>query len=224
MEKNYENLKKLFEEHETMFFAYQDNVTRPKEAKFHLERCKDILEKIHKFLGENCSLEKKSYLAVKIIQNLRNFGDWFEAIGNLKSSEQNFNMAIMKIEEYRVEIEPHLTNKEKNKKAEEYYLKSLKIRQSLLGENHCDVATSLNDLGGLYKNMGNLPKAEEYYLKSLKIRQNLFGEDHCDVAMSLHNLGCFYDNMGNLPKAEEFYLKSLKIRQTLSGNSFCGKT
>ena len=60
---------------------------------------------------------------------------------------------------------------------------------------------SLNNLGNLYKNMGNLPKTEEFYLKSLKIRLNLFGENHSDVAMSFNNLGNLYHNMGNLPKA-----------------------
>ena len=88
-------------------------------------------------------------------------------------------------------------------KAEEFYLKSLKIRQNLLGENHSDVAMYYINLGVLYHNMGNLPKAEEFYLKSLKIRQNLFGENHPNVATSYNNLGGLYDNMGNLPKAEE---------------------
>jgi len=72
-------------------------------------------------------------------------------------------------------------------------LKSLKIYQKLFGENHSDVATSMNNLGAnnhsyvatamnhlgaLYRNMGNLSKAEEFHLKSLKIRLNLFGENH----------------------------------------------
>ena len=64
-------------------------------------------------------------------------------------------------------------------KAEEYYLKSLKIRQNLFGEDHCDVAMSLHNLGCFYDNMGNLPKAEEFYLKSLKIRQTLSGNSFC---------------------------------------------
>ena len=87
----------------------------------------------------------------------------------------------------------------------------------MASENHSDVAMSLNNLGALYYNMGNLPKAEEYYIKSLKIRQNLFGENHSDVATCLNNLGILYINMGNLPKAEEFNIKSLKIYQNLFG-------
>ena len=54
-------------------------------------------------------------------------------------------------------------------KAEDFHLKSLKIRQNLFGENHSNVAGSYNNLGSLYENMGNLQKAEEFYLKSLKI-------------------------------------------------------
>ena len=104
-------------------------------------------------------------------------------------------------------------------KAEEFYLKSLKIYENLFGENHSDVAMSYNNLGNLYDNKGNLSKAEEFYLKSLKIYENLFGENHSDVAKSYNNLGSLYDNMGNLPKAEEFLLKSLKIRQNLLGEN-----
>ena len=73
-------------------------------------------------------------------------------------------------------------------KAEEFYLKALKIRLNLFGENHSDVAASFNNLAILYNNMGNLPNAEEFYLKSLKIKQNLFGENHSNVADFLSNL------------------------------------
>jgi len=74
-------------------------------------------------------------------------------------------------------------------KAEEFYLKSLKIKQYLFGENHADVATSLNNLRLLYKKLGNLVS---------------FGENHADVATSLNNLRLLYKKLGNLEVAEEF--------------------
>ena len=61
-------------------------------------------------------------------------------------------------------------------KAEEFYLKSLKIYQNLFGENHSSVATSFNNLGILYKKIGNRQKGEEFCLKSKKIKQNLAGQ------------------------------------------------
>ena len=44
--------------------------------------------------------------------------------------------------------------------AEQFYLKSLKIRQNLFSENHSDIAQSLNNLGLLYNDYGNLEKVE----------------------------------------------------------------
>ena len=40
-------------------------------------------------------------------------------------------------------------------KAEEFCMRSLKIRQNLLGENHFEVAETFNNLGNLYRHMVN---------------------------------------------------------------------
>ena len=47
-------------------------------------------------------------------------------------------------------------------KSKEIHWHSFKIKQSLYLENHSSVADSLNNLGNLYINMGNLTKAEEF--------------------------------------------------------------
>ena len=44
-------------------------------------------------------------------------------------------------------------------KAEEFYLKSLKIYENLFGENHSDVAMSYNNLGGLYGEYGKFTES-----------------------------------------------------------------
>ena len=41
-----ENLIKLYEDHRKLYDAYNENVTRPNEAKFHLDRAWEILKKI----------------------------------------------------------------------------------------------------------------------------------------------------------------------------------
>ncbi len=45
-------------------------------------------------------------------------------------------------------------------KAEPLYLKALKIREKVLGEEHPHTATSYNNLAGLYEIMGENTKAE----------------------------------------------------------------
>ena len=78
-------------------------------------------------------------------------------------------------------------------KAEEFYLKSLKIRENIFNEMDRDVAISYYNLGALNKKMGNLNKAEEFHIKALKIREHLYGENHGDTSKSYNDLGVLYD-------------------------------
>ena len=62
-------------------------------------------------------------------------------------------------------------------KAEQFYLKSLRVYQNLFGENNSDVALSCKFLGKFYENMGNLAKAEEFYLRSKAIWRKIHSVD-----------------------------------------------
>jgi CHAT domain-containing protein len=81
--------------------------------------------------------------------------------------------------------------------------------------NHPDIAMSFNNLGNLYKSLGDYEKAEKYYLQSLEIRQKIYSEDHPDIATSFNNLGLLYSDLGDYEKAEKYYLQSLEIRQKI---------
>ena len=63
-------------------------------------------------------------------------------------------------------------------KALYYFEESLKIRLSLFGENHPEVALSYYSIGSLYIIQGDKSKALNYYEKSLKIRLSVYGENH----------------------------------------------
>ena len=68
-----------------------------------------------------------------------------------------------------------------------------------------DVAASLNNLGLVYKNLGDLEKAEEHFLEALEIKISCYGDSHPDVALSLNSLGVVYATLGDLKKAEVHY-------------------
>ena len=53
---------------------------------------------------------------------------------------------------------------------------SLAIRKKMLGEEHPDVADSLNNLASLYKNQGKYDEAEKMYNEALAIRKKMLGE------------------------------------------------
>ena len=58
-------------------------------------------------------------------------------------------------------------------KAEPLYQEALRIRQKVLGPEHPDTATSLNNLAVLYRAMGEYAKAEPLYQEALRIRQKV---------------------------------------------------
>ena len=88
-----------------------------------------------------------------------------------------------------------------------------------MGEEHPDYATSLNNLAGLYKSMGEYAKAEPLYRQALEIRRRVLGEEHPDYATSLNNLAVLYESMGEYAKAEPLYRQALEIRKGSSAKS-----
>jgi len=97
--------------------------------------------------------------------------------------------------------------------AELPYVRALEISEKELGKNHLDVATSLNNLAGLYYAQGKLTNAEPLYTRALAIKEKALGKDHPIVATSLNNLGLLYHAQGKLKDAELLYCRALAIRE-----------
>ncbi len=102
--------------------------------------------------------------------------------------------------------------------AELLYQQALKIRQRQLGDDHPDVAGSLNNLANLYHAEGRYSKAKPLLQQALEIRQRQLGDDHPDVATSLHNLAELYRAQGCYREAETLYQQARTIMQQQVGN------
>jgi tetratricopeptide (TPR) repeat protein len=61
----------------------------------------------------------------------------------------------------------------------------LKIRRKVFGENHPDMAESLNNLAEVLREQDKYEEAEPLYRKSPDISRKVFGEDHPRVAISV---------------------------------------
>ena len=88
-------------------------------------------------------------------------------------------------------------NKNDFKKALEYHLKSLQVREKS-GEKN-DIAASLNRLGILYYNQAEFIKAVDFYKRVLEIRIEI--HDTKGSAIAMLNLGNAYFQMGNYDDA-----------------------
>jgi tetratricopeptide (TPR) repeat protein len=93
----------------------------------------------------------------------------------------------------------------------------LEVRQQLLGEEHPDTATSLNNLALLYVDQGDYARAEPLYQQALAIRKKVLGEEHPDTATSLNNLARIYRRQGDYARAEPLYQQALAIRKKVLG-------
>ncbi|MCG9890846.1 MAG: tetratricopeptide repeat protein, partial [Thermosynechococcaceae cyanobacterium MS004] len=65
--------------------------------------------------------------------------------------------------------------------AEPWYIKCLEVTQKLLGQEHPSVATSLNNLAGLYESQCRYEEAEPLYVEALQMWKKLLGQEHPDV-------------------------------------------
>jgi tetratricopeptide (TPR) repeat protein len=90
--------------------------------------------------------------------------------------------------------------------------KALQVAEQNVGPDHPDVATSLNNLGELYRTQGDYAKAEPLYKRSLAISEKALGPDHPSVATSLENLAALYRATKRDTEAEKLEVRAKRIR------------
>ncbi|MEH2164643.1 MAG: tetratricopeptide repeat protein, partial [Nostoc sp.] len=78
--------------------------------------------------------------------------------------------------------------------AEPLYIEALAMRKRLLGDEHPNVATSLNNLALLYKSQGRYSNAEPLYIEALEIAEKRLGANHPDTITYRENLEALRQN------------------------------
>jgi len=94
---------------------------------------------------------------------------------------------------------------------------ALKIRCKILGEEHLDVAESLNNLATLHYWKGNYKETESLCRKALKIRRKLLGKEHSDISTSLNDLAMALKAQDKYLECEPMYREALAMNQKLLG-------
>ena len=102
--------------------------------------------------------------------------------------------------------------------AEPLLQKALDLRRNLLGDEHEDIAASLDQAASLYYYQGRYGEAEPLLQDALAIRKRLLGDEHPDVAQSLNNLALLYKNQGRYGEAEPLYQDALAMKKRLLGD------
>jgi tetratricopeptide (TPR) repeat protein len=107
----------------------------------------------------------------------------------------------------------YLSGRARYGEAEPLCKQVLQIRRQVLGAEHPDVAASLNNLAGLYRDQGKYEQAEPLCEQALQIRRQVLDERHPDVAQSLNNLAVLYQDQGKYEQAERVFEQALQISQ-----------
>lgn len=95
--------------------------------------------------------------------------------------------------------------------------RALKVAVEAFGAEHPKVATSLNNLGTLYRIQGKYSQAESLYERAIAIKEKALGPEYPKVATSLNNLAGLYREQAKYTQASSLYERALSIREKTLG-------
>jgi tetratricopeptide (TPR) repeat protein len=95
--------------------------------------------------------------------------------------------------------------------------RALRIREAALGPDHPDVATDLNNVGGVLSDLGRSAEALPLQQRALRIREAALGPDDPDVATDLSYVGRVLSDLGRSAEALPLHQRALRIREAALG-------
>lgn len=92
---------------------------------------------------------------------------------------------------------------------------NLAAARLLFGNEHRDVAMSLDRVASILRKQGHYQESEHYYLQALQMVKRHQQEVPLDVSAAQQNLAGLYRGMGRYREAEQLYLEALRIAKAL---------
>ncbi|KAJ6535347.1 hypothetical protein DFH09DRAFT_1324968 [Mycena vulgaris] len=87
----------------------------------------------------------------------------------------------------------------------------------ILGKEHPDTLSAMNDLAITYSNLGRLQEAEEFQVEVLEKQRKILGREHPYTLSAMNNLANTYAELGRLQEAEELQVEVLEKRGKILG-------
>ncbi len=112
-----------------------------------------------------------------------------------------------------------LYNISQYEKASAYFIRLLAFEEKRLGENHLDLAGTLNNIGNTFYTQGNYDEASAYFIRLLAIEEKHLGENHLDLAVTLNNIGNTLSAQGNYDEASAYFIRLLAIEEKHLGEN-----
>lgn len=103
--------------------------------------------------------------------------------------------------------------------AENQYLTSLAILETLNENDFNGLASLYNRLGNTYRHMSDYANALHYIKKAVNIAEKNFSEENPDYSGYYHSLGYIYYKQSRFDEAINYYQRSLKLRVKYFGEN-----
>ncbi len=101
--------------------------------------------------------------------------------------------------------------------ARDHYYHALQIYENIRSPSaqiEADMATSLDHLGSVHRQLRDPERAFEYYSQAYEIRARI-APGTLQTAMSLNNMASYYSSKGDLPRAAELFTQAIDIVEQL---------
>ncbi|MGA9727952.1 MAG: tetratricopeptide repeat protein, partial [Methylocella sp.] len=95
--------------------------------------------------------------------------------------------------------------------------RALPIDEKVLGPEHPDTATSLNNLAFLLRDTGHAREAEPLFRRAIAIGEKTLGLEHPNVATCYSNLACLLRDAGREEESESLFLRAITIGEKALG-------
>jgi tetratricopeptide (TPR) repeat protein len=102
--------------------------------------------------------------------------------------------------------------------AEELEKQVMQTTKRVLGDEHPDTLTSINNLASTYSDQGQWKEAEELQVQVMKTRKRLLGDGHPDTLTSMNNLALTYKNQGQWKESEELQVQVMQTTKRVLGD------
>jgi hypothetical protein len=84
----------------------------------------------------------------------------------------------------------------------------------VLGQEHPDTLTSMNNLASTFWNQGRWKEAEELFVQVVETRKRVLGQEHPDTLISMNNLAWTWKGQNRDAEALELISSCLELRRS----------
>lgn len=154
-------------------------------------------------------------------------GDVYRELGDFEAAADDYQQAIDQLQDSSdqfgfigrlyAEIGASYDSMERPEIAAQHWQSAISFFERNEPPLLLDVATLSNNLGFLYKSVGDFDAAESYFLRSLEILHSLHGQENEKTASVSSNLGALYQAAGFNEQSREMHMIALETRRNLFG-------